>query len=118
MAYKELRDGSGTVVIMIRHPLGYAIPLDLLNADYRAYQDWLAQGNTVEPADPPPALPALLGVDFATQAQDPAQMSSAVGQLRTFLATAGPTTAEVVAALKILIRLVLFMCKQLVRQML
>lgn len=31
------------------------IPVDTDNTDYRHYLEWLSEGNTPEPADPPPA---------------------------------------------------------------
>lgn len=43
-----------TTTVIVRTADRAFIPADNGNTDYRAYLDWLAEGNTPEPADPPP----------------------------------------------------------------
>ena len=53
--YMLLRGPSGAVA-SVRHPNGFAVPMDPDNADYQAYQRWVAAGNTAQPADPAPLV--------------------------------------------------------------
>lgn len=50
--------------IIVRIADGAFIPADLTNIDYRDYLDWLAAGNTPEPADAPdPAIERAAKLD-------------------------------------------------------
>ncbi len=63
------------------------IPADPANTDYRAYLDWLAAGNTPEPADhpPPPGIPQTVTMRQARlallAAGKLAAVSAAIGKL-------------------------------------
>ena len=57
------------------------IPADHANTDYQAYLVWLAEGNTPEPADPPPPAPpkqltSLEFLDLFTDAEQVAVVSA------------------------------------------
>ena len=48
--YKEIKNLDGVVCAVIRSD-GWAIPFDQDNTDYQKYLEWVAAGNTPEPAD-------------------------------------------------------------------
>jgi len=50
--YKLIKDAiSEDVVAVQKLPETTFIPFDPANTDYQAYLEWLAEGNTPEPAD-------------------------------------------------------------------
>jgi hypothetical protein len=51
MNYKLIYNSAG----VIRLNDNASIPADPENTDYKEYLKWLEEGNTPEPADPPPA---------------------------------------------------------------
>lgn len=53
-----LTNPEGQQITVLRREDGAQIPMDEANPDYRAYLEWVAEGNTAEPwndTSPPPA---------------------------------------------------------------
>lgn len=68
------------------------VPNDQANADWRAFQKWLAEGNTPEAEDPPPAPADLSDVDNLEKAIKAAVLAAAI--------MSGKTVAEARAAFR------------------
>jgi len=49
--YKLLKTQEGETGTVLRLADAAAIPFDPANTDYQKYLEWLAEGNTPEPAD-------------------------------------------------------------------
>lgn len=58
--YKQQRDQKGNLIDSVLFQgdgFVISIPPNVENIDYQAYLKWLEEGNTPEPADPPPPDP-------------------------------------------------------------
>lgn len=92
-----------------RNADGAFIPNDAGNRDWKAFQDWLGQGNTPDPADPPPTANDILVGDRTAAINDlltdPSPLSKLdraillvvldeVNVIRTQLALASRTVAQ------------------------
>ena len=54
MTYQEVfchRSNAVNPALILRTTDGYWIPTDPANSDYKEYLEWVAEGNTPEPAD-------------------------------------------------------------------
>lgn len=52
---------------MILRDDGTYIPPSIYNGDYRDYEQWLSQGNTPDPADPPTEKQLIIAINDAVQ---------------------------------------------------
>jgi len=78
---------------------GAQIPPDPRNADFRAYQAWVAAGNTAPVLPPPPRAQADLNADDLH-----AKAATALANNAAFQAIASPNTAQAVAQVQALTR--------------
>jgi hypothetical protein len=90
------------------------IPKDKRNTDYQEYLEWLDAGNTPLSADPPQDIEVPLVLTYSTieptSFRD--QIQNGIDNLVDYLQLASPTAGQSAAALKILIRLVLYMVRR------
>jgi hypothetical protein len=49
--YKLINDRFGNLACILRTSDNASIPTDPANTDYQKYLEWVAEGNTPEPAD-------------------------------------------------------------------
>lgn len=77
--FQKITDARGAVVAILRPADGASIPFDDGNADYRAYLDWVAEGNEAEPVPaPPPAVPESVTASQIIRALDKLGLLEAV----------------------------------------
>ena len=49
--YRLMNDDEGNLVGVVNTNTWLSIPIDTANRDYQEYLEWVAEGNTPEPAD-------------------------------------------------------------------
>lgn len=104
-AIPSLRPTNGQVVLRVEGS-GNNIYLDVPGD---SNVDAIATVVTAHVPAPPPPLP-----DYADEETTRAQLVSAVDNLRSYLALSSPTNAQTISAFKLLIRVVLFLCRRVV----
>ena len=80
--YSLIKNPEGNVAAILQIATGASIPFDPANTDYAAYLEWLAAGNTPEPAPEPEPVPEL------TPAEKLAASGLTVEELKTLLGIA------------------------------